>query len=233
MTTGVPGRGDGGYADAPTAPTPLAWGAGGHTPTQPLPGVPHTPTSPGMPPAGPGGGRALRRGPAPRLPRWLRRFLIAILALALVGALAFAALLLVTPSVSTAPSLAQAFDQAHGVAYPGPAGAVTVRRLAGRHRGSPVLLRTRLRPHRDRPGDHRPRHRAARPGRRHALPATGQDALHAGPGRCAASRWSRSSWASSWTSATPSRRSCGCTPTSPTSVTGTTAWPRRAAATSA
>ena len=52
MTTGVPGRGDGGYADAPTAPNPLAWGAGGpgeHTPTQPLPGVPHAPTSPGFP----------------------------------------------------------------------------------------------------------------------------------------------------------------------------------------
>ena len=56
MTTGVPGRGDGGYADAPTAPTPLAWGAGGHTPTQPLPGVPHTPTSPGMPRPAPGAG---------------------------------------------------------------------------------------------------------------------------------------------------------------------------------
>jgi len=121
MTTGVPGRGDGGYADAPTAPTPLAWGAAGpdqHTPTQPLPGVPHTPTSPGMPPAG--GGRGSRRTTAPRLPRWLRRFLITILALALVGVLAFATLLLVTPSVSTAPSLAEAFDQAHGVAYPGP-----------------------------------------------------------------------------------------------------------------
>ena len=123
MTTGVPGRGDGGYADVPTAPVPVAWGAGGpgqHTPTQPLPGVPHTPTSPGMPPAGPRGGRALRRATAPRLPRWLRRILITILALALVGVLAFAALLLVTPSVSSAPSLAEAFDRAHGAAYPGP-----------------------------------------------------------------------------------------------------------------
>jgi hypothetical protein len=123
MTTGVPGRGDGGYADVPTAPVPVAWGAGGpgqHTPTQPLPGVPHTPTSPGMPPAGPRGGRALRQATAPRLPRWLRRVLITILALALVGVLAFAALLLVTPSVSNAPSLAEAIDQAHGAAYPGP-----------------------------------------------------------------------------------------------------------------
>jgi penicillin-binding protein 1A len=123
MTTGVPGRGDGGYADVPTVPTPLTWGAGApgqHTPTQPLPGVPHDPTSPGMPPAGPRGGRAQRRATASRLPRWLRRILITILALALVGVLAFATLLLVTPSVSTAPSLTAAFDQAHGVAYPGP-----------------------------------------------------------------------------------------------------------------
>jgi Transglycosylase len=120
MTTGVPGGGDGGYADAPTAPTPLAWGAGGPTPTQPLPSVPHTPTSPGMPPAGPRGGRARRRATAPRLPRWLRRFLITILALALLAVLAFATLLLVTPSVSNAPSLAAAFDRAHGAAYPGP-----------------------------------------------------------------------------------------------------------------
>jgi membrane peptidoglycan carboxypeptidase len=129
MTTGVP-AGDGGYADVPTAPTaPLAWGAGEpgqHAPTQPLPGVPHAPTSPGMPRAGrvpgPRGGRTpgSRRAAAPRLPRWLRRVLSAILALALVGVLAFATLLLVTPSVSTAPSLAQAFDRAHGAAYPGP-----------------------------------------------------------------------------------------------------------------
>jgi penicillin-binding protein 1A len=123
MTTGVPGRGDGGYADAPTAPNPLAWDTGGPgTPTQPLPGVPHTQTSPGMPRATPGNGRAQgpRRATASRLPRWLRRALIAILALALVGVLAFATLLLITPSVGNAPSLAAAFDRAHGAAYPGP-----------------------------------------------------------------------------------------------------------------
>ena len=34
--------------------------------------------------------------------------------------LAFVVLLVVTPSVSNAPSLAQAFDRAHGIAYPGP-----------------------------------------------------------------------------------------------------------------
>jgi membrane peptidoglycan carboxypeptidase len=125
MTTGAYG-GDGGSADAPTAPTvPLAWGAGGHgqhAPTQPLPGVPHTPTSPGMPGPAPRGRRAQgpRPATAPRLPHWLRRTLITILAIALVAVLAFATLLMVTPSVSTAPSLAEAFDQAHGAAYPGP-----------------------------------------------------------------------------------------------------------------
>ena len=123
MTTGVPGRGDGGYADVPTAPNPLAWGAGGpgeHPPTQPLPGVPHAPTSPGLPRARDRRPPESRRARAPRLPRWLRRTLIAILALALVGVLAFATLLLVTPSVGNALSLAQAFDRAHGAAYPGP-----------------------------------------------------------------------------------------------------------------
>jgi penicillin-binding protein 1A len=46
--------------------------------------------------------------------------LIAVLALALGAVLAFVTLFLVTPSVSNAPSLAQAFDRAHGAAYPGP-----------------------------------------------------------------------------------------------------------------
>lgn len=133
MTPGVP-AGDGGYADAPATPTvPLSWdGAGGpglHT--QPLHGVPHTPTSPSMPRAGrlpgpraarsPGRRRGRAAAPWPsRKPRWLRRALIAIMALALAGLLAFVTLFLVTPSVGTAPSLAQAFDRAHGVAYPGP-----------------------------------------------------------------------------------------------------------------
>ena len=140
MTAGVP-AGDGGYADAPATPTvPLGWDAlGGHGPdTQPLPGVPYAPTSPGLPratgtgpraarprgpqatrPPGYGGGRAQAPWP-PRLPRWLRRVLIAVLAVALAGLLAFVTLFLATPSVSTAPSLAQAFDRAHGAAYPGP-----------------------------------------------------------------------------------------------------------------
>jgi Transglycosylase len=126
MTAGVP-AGDGGYADAPATPTvPLGWDAAGHgPPTQPLPGVPHVPTSPGMPrDTRPPAPRATRGGrvPAPwphRPHRWLRRVLIAVLALALAGLLSFVTLFLVTPSVGTASALAQAFDQAHGAAYPG------------------------------------------------------------------------------------------------------------------
>ena len=101
MTRGVP-AGEGGPHDAPTAP--LRW-------------VPQA----GPRPAGgpdPAGGR--RRTAERHLPRWLRRTLIVVLAIALAGALAFAALMLATPSVSTAPLLAQAFDRAHGAVYPGP-----------------------------------------------------------------------------------------------------------------
>src|SRR6266849_2563423 len=54
------------------------------------------------------------------MPRWLRRVLIAVLAIALAGALAFAGLMVGTPSVSAAPLLAQAFDQADRAPQPGP-----------------------------------------------------------------------------------------------------------------
>ena len=101
MTRGAP-AGDGGSSDAPTAPLLRGPRAG-----------PQAADGPG--PAAGRPGRAERR-----LPRWLRRALIAVLAIALAGALAFAVLMLVTPSVSTAPSLAQAFDRAHGAPYPGP-----------------------------------------------------------------------------------------------------------------
>ena len=101
MTRGSP-AGDGGSSDAPTAPLLRGPRAG-----------PRAAGGPGPAAGGP--------GPAERhLPRWLRRVLIAVLAIALAGALAFAVLMLVTPSVSTAPSLAQAFDRAHGAPYPGP-----------------------------------------------------------------------------------------------------------------
>ena len=101
MTRGVP-AGEGGSHDAPTAPLPR----------RPQPG----PRPGGRP--GPVSGRPRTTGR--HLPRWLRRALIVVLAIALAGALAFAGLMLVTPSVSTAPSLAQAFDRAHGALYPGP-----------------------------------------------------------------------------------------------------------------
>jgi membrane peptidoglycan carboxypeptidase len=101
MTRGVP-AGDGGSRDAPTVP--LLW--------EPQAG-PRTAHGPA-----PAGGRSRRT--ERHLPRWLRRALIVVLAIALAGALAFAGLMLATPSVSTAPLLAQAFDRAHGAAYPGP-----------------------------------------------------------------------------------------------------------------
>jgi penicillin-binding protein 1A len=61
-----------------------------------------------------------RTTPRRRLPRLLRRFLIVVLSLALATTLAFATLLLITPSVSNAPALARTFDQVHHAVYPGP-----------------------------------------------------------------------------------------------------------------
>src|SRR6516165_4372777 len=104
MTLGVPG--EGGHTDAPTVP--IAEGPNGgveaqqrRQQTQPM-GIPR--------------GTPRRR----RLPRWLRRFLIVVMTLALVATVTFATLLLVTPSVSNAPALARSFDLAHHVVYPGP-----------------------------------------------------------------------------------------------------------------
>ena len=106
MTLGVP-TGEGGSRDTPTVP--LVAGSGPGEATQ-YRGGERTPPL-GIP----------RRTPRrPRLPRWLRRFLIVVLALALAGTLAFVTMLIVTPSVSNAPALARAFDQAHHAAYPGP-----------------------------------------------------------------------------------------------------------------
>ena len=107
MTRRVP-TGEGAPRDAPTVPLLRA----PHTEPQPT-GGPGTVGGPG-----PAAGRSRTTGR--RLPRWLRRALIVVLAIALAGALAFAGLMLATPSVSTAPVLAQAFDRAHGAPYPGP-----------------------------------------------------------------------------------------------------------------
>jgi membrane peptidoglycan carboxypeptidase len=49
----------------------------------------------------------------------VRRAVLALIALALAGALCFVLLLLVTPSVANARQLAQAFDRSHGAPYPG------------------------------------------------------------------------------------------------------------------
>jgi len=104
MTLGVPG--EGGYPDASTVP--LAEDPDGgveaqrrRQQTQPM-GIPR------------------RTPPRRRLPRWLRRFLIVVMTLALIATVTFATLLLITPSVSNAPALARSFDLAHHVAYPGP-----------------------------------------------------------------------------------------------------------------
>jgi membrane peptidoglycan carboxypeptidase len=107
MTRGVP-AGEGGSHDAPTAPL-LRVPQVGPRPTG-------GPGAAGGPESASGHPRTTER----YLPRWLRRALIVVLAIALAGALAFAGLMLATPSVSTAPLLAQAFDRAHGAAYPGP-----------------------------------------------------------------------------------------------------------------
>jgi membrane peptidoglycan carboxypeptidase len=100
MTVGVPAD-EGGYPNVPTVPLPGP---------DPGDGVPPEPS------------RRATRGAARRhrLPRWLRRFLIVVMSLALVATVGFATLLVVTPSVSDAPARARAIDRAHHAAYPGP-----------------------------------------------------------------------------------------------------------------
>src|SRR5215472_204274 len=105
MTLGVPAEVSW-YRDAPTVP--LA-GETSNGPAQ-HPGGPQTPPM----------GTRSETGRRHRLPRWLRRFLVVALALAIAVTLAFVALLLATPSVSNAPALAHAYDRAHHAAYPGP-----------------------------------------------------------------------------------------------------------------
>ena len=119
MTLGVP-AGEGWHTDAPTVPVVPGSAPGegtqypGGGPTPPMgtqyQGGERTPPM-GIP----------RPAPRRRRPvRWLRRMLIAVLALALAATLAFVTLLLATPPVSDAPALARAIDQAHHAVYPGP-----------------------------------------------------------------------------------------------------------------
>ena len=74
-----------------------------------------------MPLAGPGGG-ALSGGPWPgrRRRRWPRRLLRALAALIAVFAIGFAAVMLITPSVGNAWSLARAQARSHHERFPGP-----------------------------------------------------------------------------------------------------------------
>src|SRR5690349_10102872 len=99
------------WEGAPTAPLP----EGPHVP----PASYHTPghTWPGAPEAT--APRPVYRRPARRHP-WLRRILITVLSLSLAVALTFTTLLLLTPSVSNAPTLARAIDRSHHAVFPGP-----------------------------------------------------------------------------------------------------------------
>jgi membrane peptidoglycan carboxypeptidase len=54
-----------------------------------------------------------------RVMRAVKRIVVAVVALVLVGALAFGVLMLVTPPASNAKQLAQSFDSRHGAPYPG------------------------------------------------------------------------------------------------------------------
>ncbi len=92
-------------------------------PTSPLPAGPYLGDA-SLDPGWPGGPSATGEGfgplPRRRRHRWLFRVFATILGLILLTLLALGGLLVVTPSVSDAPARAQAFDQQHHVAYPGP-----------------------------------------------------------------------------------------------------------------
>jgi membrane peptidoglycan carboxypeptidase len=90
-------------------------------PTSPLPTGPYlgdagpSPERPGAGAAPPGRARPRRRR------RWLARTVTVVVALILLAALGFGALMLVTPSVGDAQARAQALDRQHHAVYPGPA----------------------------------------------------------------------------------------------------------------
>jgi membrane peptidoglycan carboxypeptidase len=105
-----------------------AWDGGGpfDPPTAPLPPVdywgdarPGYAAPPGwQAPQAPGAPQALR--PRRRGLRLLRRLMTVVVVLVVLVALALGALLVVTPSVGNAPTLAQQQDVAHHSVYPGP-----------------------------------------------------------------------------------------------------------------
>ena len=105
---------EGGPPDPPTAPLPRVdyWGDAGSGYAAPADW--QAPRDP----------RASRYVQAPRKRhpgrRLLRRVAVFVFALVVLGALAFGALLVVTPSVGNAQALAKAQDVAHHAVYPGP-----------------------------------------------------------------------------------------------------------------
>jgi len=149
-----------------------------------------------------------------------------------VGVLAFATLLLITPSVSTAPSLAEAYAQAHGAAYPGP---LVPSRFAD------SLVATEDHRFYSEPGFDPIAIGRVIIGRATGQPDQGGATLYQQlakmlytPGQGGASvEAEQIILGIKLDLSYSSHRSCSCTPTSPTSATGTTVWPRRAAATSA
>jgi membrane peptidoglycan carboxypeptidase len=102
--------------------TTQGWWPWGSAPTSPLPADPHLGGN-GQEPAWLGGPRAGGEvfGPPPRRRHpLLFRITVTVLVLILLGLLGLGALLAFSPSVSDAPARAQAIDQQHHVAYPGP-----------------------------------------------------------------------------------------------------------------
>jgi hypothetical protein len=101
--------------DPPTVPLPF-----GSAPAEPQGSPPGPYGRPyGGDPYRPAGGYPPSR---PRRRRWrrLRRLAGALLVLVMLAVVAFGVLLVITPSVSSAPALSRAFDRVHHVAYPGP-----------------------------------------------------------------------------------------------------------------
>ena len=118
-----------------------------------------------------------RRGRGRRLLRWLVAALIGLVA---AGRRRVRPALRDDPCGGQRPRAGPGHRPRAPCPLPGPAGPGAVRRVAGRHRGPPVLLRARHRRVRGGPGGRGHRHRARRrAGWRHALSAAGQDALHA------------------------------------------------------
>jgi membrane peptidoglycan carboxypeptidase len=66
------------------------------------------------------GGSSSRARPLKYYFRWLRRLAAVVMALVILAGVVFIGLMLVTPSVSNAPSLARTIDGGHNAPYPGP-----------------------------------------------------------------------------------------------------------------